>query len=130
MSRGHNIPLEARAAWTSVLELSSLMGRAAAAAADPQADALADFSTLTPSLIGDLRQLSELNFPVDSYSARECAKAFLIVARLFVNPQIAPEARTACAGLLLAAAECLGDAMSRLRAAESQVWRGRQGGDD
>lgn len=123
-----------RRAWIEAIGLAVELGKVAALAADPQYQAGSAEQRLAADkvirLMGAVRPLSGQNFPVESHSARVSADAFLILAKLFVAQTTGPEARRACAGFLVAGAECLDATITKLRDAESQSWRSRTGERD
>ena len=74
-----------------------------------------------------LRRLKADNFPIEAFSARAMAAAFLSLAGAFSNAATGPEARTACAPFLHAGARALDGLLNDLRDAEAATWRGRTG---
>jgi len=112
-------PQQIRADWVAAI----MRGRAALATPDGAGD-------LALALTADMRHLAPDNFPIEAWSAREMAKAFLALARVFCGREVGPETRTACAPALCACGEALDGLLTGLRDAEAQTWRHRTGERD
>jgi len=112
-------PQQIRADWVAAI----MQGRAITATMLSPAD-------LVLALTADIRHLQPDNFPIEAFSARQMATAFLAVAKVIVSREVGAEARTACAPTLRACAEALDGFLTGLRDAEAQTWRHRTGEKD
>jgi len=121
-------PRLGREAWArAVDQCLRLSGVAAAASEAFGARTAVEVGGEHAQLVGALKVLSVESFPVETWSAREIAGAFLKLARAFVRPEMAPEARTACAAFLHAGAQAVEDLLVARRDADAAGWRGRFG---
>ena len=87
-------------------------------------------SEMLAAVTADIRHLQPDNFPIEAWSAREMARAFFALARVFCSRDINAETRTACAPALVACAEALDRLLTDLRNNEAQGWRSRTGERD
>jgi hypothetical protein len=124
-------PHQLRQAWVESIRLGALVAAEADRAGDEQHQPAAlghgMHGANVTRLAAALRHLGPENFPVESWSARVMATAFLALAKGAVNPAMSPQARTACAPFLAAGAQALEGLMGALRTDESASWRGRMG---
>lgn len=112
-------PRQVRADWVAAIDLAQRAAEAAMAGADAPAGS----SGLVAQLMAGLRFLEIAGFPVKSNMATACAGAFLTVARAWVVPALAPEARTLAAPFLKAGALTLDAILDGLRREEAAVGR-------
>jgi hypothetical protein len=122
-------PQAARRAWVELIELAGQAAETArrAGEAEPSPDLAPLGVGLISRLMVAVRDPTPENFPLEPWSARRMAAAFLSLARDFANPNMGPEARTACAAFLGAGAACLDGLLTDLRAEEARSWRGQTG---
>lgn len=94
--------------------------RLAELAADEPTGCMAAFQDELMMLRAVVTDLEAGQFPLLSLPARQMASGWIGFARAFCNPELAPEARTACAPIVAAAARHLGDLVSAWRAAQAR----------
>lgn len=121
-------PKQIRQDWVAALDLATSLTAAAMRGGEgdaPQAvGGVARLMTVLRTLSGD-------SFPVEAWSARQQAGAFVHLAKAWVNPAMGPEARTTCAPFLAAGAAVLDGLLTRLRTEEAQrSWRNQTGERD
>lgn len=119
-----------RALWADAVDAARVLAPVALGHEDTEASARAAFGVGITRFSITLRDLRPETFPSPAWSARQMAGAFLILAHGFVQPAATPDARTAFAPVLIAAAAELDRVLHQLRADASHTWRGQTGERD
>ncbi len=123
-------PQQLRAEWVHAIELARTACAVAEGAGDGSQVTLGQSGGDIARLMVTVRDLASTNFPIEAFSARQMAGAFLALVQAFANPATGPEARTACAPFLRVGAEALDGLLSELRRQESRAWRSQTGERD
>lgn len=104
--------------WQVALHAAEGLARTAE---DELASCLTQFHDELMTLRATVADLSPEAFPLASLPARQLAAGWISWARAFSNPELSPEARTACAPVLAAASKHIGDLVAAYRAAQGRA---------